>query len=106
MRKTAIAVMLAIISSLPALAQQAPGIAPGEAAPSTAPPPSPPTAGAAPAEGSPMLPGTQTGLDKVADDGISTKTVPSVRCSTSAKETDGTTTCVGIPEGSLKSNRR
>ncbi len=48
-----------------------------------------------------MLPGTQTGLDKVADDGISTKSVPSVRCSTSAKETDGTITCVGIPEGSL-----
>jgi len=102
MRKIAIAVTLAVLSSFPALAQQAPGTAPAS---STA-PASPPTVGAAPAEGSPMLPGTQTGLDKVGDDGVSTKTVRSVRCSTSAKETDGTTTCVGIPDGSLKSNRK
>jgi hypothetical protein len=36
-------------------------------------------------------------LNVVAEDGISTKTVAAVRCSISARETDGTTTCVGIP---------
>jgi hypothetical protein len=38
------------------------------------------------------------GLDETAPDG-STKTVRAVPCSTAARETDGTTTCVGIPEG-------
>ena len=51
-----------------------------------------------PQPGSPLLPGTQTGLAKVAEDGFSTKTVKAVPCSTSARETDGTTTCVGIPD--------
>jgi hypothetical protein len=37
------------------------------------------------------------GLDIVGPDGISTKVVKAVPCSTSARETDGTTTCIGIP---------
>jgi hypothetical protein len=37
------------------------------------------------------------GLDQVGPDGISTKVVKAVPCSTSARETDGTTTCIGIP---------
>ena len=37
------------------------------------------------------------GLDKVGPDGISTKVVKAVPCSTAARETDGTTTCIGIP---------
>ena len=37
------------------------------------------------------------GLDEVGPDGISTKVVKAVPCSTAARETDGTTTCVGIP---------
>jgi hypothetical protein len=37
------------------------------------------------------------GLDKVGRDGISTKVVKAVPCSTAARETDGTTTCIGIP---------
>lgn len=37
------------------------------------------------------------GLDKVGPDGISTKVVRAVPCSTAARETDGTTTCIGIP---------
>jgi hypothetical protein len=47
-------------------------------------------------------------LDKVGDDGVSTKTVRAVGCGTAARETDGTTTCVGIPEdGAIaKKNRR
>ena len=40
---------------------------------------------------------TGPGLDVPAPDG-STKTVKAAPCSTAARETDGTTTCVGIPE--------
>jgi len=38
-----------------------------------------------------------TGLSKPAEDGISTKIVPAKPCTSAARETDGTTTCVGIP---------
>jgi hypothetical protein len=41
--------------------------------------------------------GSRTGLAKTADDGVSTKIVPAKPCSTAAQETDGTTTCVGVP---------
>jgi hypothetical protein len=37
------------------------------------------------------------GLDRVGPDGISTKVVKAVPCSTAARESDGTTTCIGIP---------
>jgi hypothetical protein len=40
---------------------------------------------------------TGPGLDQVGPDGISTKVVKAVPCSTAARETDGTTTCIGIP---------
>jgi hypothetical protein len=36
------------------------------------------------------------GLDEEGPDGISTKVVRAVPCSTAARETDGSTTCVGI----------
>ncbi|HTG04928.1 MAG TPA: hypothetical protein VK635_12855 [Bradyrhizobium sp.] len=51
-----------------------------------------------PEPGGPLNPGTQTGRDVVASDGISTKTVKAVPCSSVARETDGTTTCIGIPD--------
>jgi hypothetical protein len=38
-----------------------------------------------------------TGLAIPAEDGVSTKIVPAKPCSTAARETDGSTTCVGIP---------
>jgi hypothetical protein len=47
--------------------------------------------------GNPLIVRTDTGLDKVANDGVSTKTVPAAPCSSFARETDGITTCVGIP---------
>ena len=53
-----------------------------------------------PEPGGPLNPGSQTGRDVVASDGISTKTVKAVPCSTVARETDGTTTCIGIPDAS------
>lgn len=62
---------------------------------------SPPTT-AAPAAGGPLVLSKPTGLDKVAADGTSTITVRAVPCRKAAWETDGTTTCVGIPEGTLR----
>lgn len=50
-----------------------------------------------PATGDLPMPRPDVGLDKVAGDGVSTKVVPAVPCSTSARGTDGTTTCVGVP---------
>jgi hypothetical protein len=45
------------------------------------------------------------GRDVVGPDG-STKTVKAVPCSTAARETDGFTTCVGIPDKSPERRRR
>jgi hypothetical protein len=46
------------------------------------------------------------GLNVVASDGVSTRTVRAVPCSIAARETDGTTTCVGIPERGARGRRR
>jgi hypothetical protein len=51
-----------------------------------------------PQPGDPLYPDSRTGLDKVAKDGISTEVVKAAPCSAAARETDGTTTCVGIPD--------
>jgi hypothetical protein len=40
---------------------------------------------------------SRSGRATVADDGVSTKIVPAKPCASAARETDGTTTCVGIP---------
>ena len=40
------------------------------------------------------------GLNTVAPDGVSTRTVKAVPCGAAARETDGFTTCVGIPDQS------
>jgi hypothetical protein len=52
--------------------------------------PSPPVAGPLPEAV------TGPGLNVVGRDGVSTKTVRAIPCSTVAQETDGTTTCVGL----------
>ena len=44
------------------------------------------------------------GLNVVGPDGVSTRTVKAVPCSIAARETDGSTTCVGIP--AKRANRR
>jgi hypothetical protein len=49
---------------------------------------------------------TGPGLDKVAEDGVSTRTVKAVSCSRFARETDGTTTCIGIPDEVARRKRR
>lgn len=91
-----IGLMLAIGSSA-GFAQQAPG-APPEA-PSLSPPPAlapPPAVPPLPATGVMSRPGgpppQDSGDDRAA---ANTKFVP---CGRSARETDGTTTCIGIPE--------
>jgi hypothetical protein len=61
-------------------------------------PPTPYSTGPLPAEDS------GPGLDKVGPDG-STKTVKAVPCSTAARETDGSTTCVGIPDESARAKK-
>jgi hypothetical protein len=101
------AALLALGSSA-VFAQQTPEAAGVGSPPAAAAPPSAgvPIVGAAPPVGSPLFPGTDRGLDKVAEDGISTQTVRAVPCSIAARETDGTTTCVGIPDRSRKANRR
>jgi hypothetical protein len=81
-------------------AQQVPGALPPP------PPAVPAPTGAVPAPGSPLLPNSTTGLAKVGEDGISTEIVKAVPCSTAAKETDGFTTCIGIPETSRASSPR
>jgi hypothetical protein len=45
------------------------------------------------------------GLDEVGPDGISTKVVKAVPCSAAARETDGSTTCVGIPDESARAKK-
>ena len=47
-----------------------------------------------------------SGLNVVAEDGVSTRTVKAVPCGLAARETDGTTTCVGIPDSSARRRRR
>jgi len=46
------------------------------------------------------------GLNVVAPDGVSTRTVKAVPCGVAARETDGSTTCVGIPDQSPRRRRR
>jgi hypothetical protein len=105
MRIISFSVVASLTLASAAVAQQTtgtmnPGSPPAVAPLDPAPPstPSVPMAGAAPLAGGPLLPGTTTGLDKVADDGVSTKTVRAVPCGKVARETDGFTTCVGIPD--------
>jgi hypothetical protein len=102
MRRTVLFIVLSLILLPPAgFAQQA---APGSSLPETAgsASPTPPATGAIPRNvvpqaGGPLFPDKESGLDKVANDGVSTKTVRAAPCSTAAQETDGFTTCVGIP---------
>lgn len=52
------------------------------------------------------LANTGPGLNIVGPDGVSTKAVKAVPCGTVARETDGSTTCVGISDESATRKRR
>jgi hypothetical protein len=55
----------------------------------------------------PLPPTTEgPGLNVTDSDGVSTRTVRAVPCTASARETDGFTTCVGIPDQSPRKRRR
>jgi hypothetical protein len=112
-------ISLALLSS--AVAQQGAGTAGdaiGHPPPLAGPPPAPAQKGYLGAYGPPgpatpystgPLPQTdanQPGLNVAGPDGVSTRTVKAVPCGRVARETDGFTTCVGIPEQSPKTGRR
>jgi hypothetical protein len=101
MRRIALIAAVAVtMLPLAGFAQQLPGTVPSETTVGVAPsgPAGAPGPDVVPQPGGPLNPGTQTGRDVVASDGISTKTVKAVPCSSVARETDGTTTCIGIPD--------
>jgi hypothetical protein len=58
--------------------------------PGSNPPPPSAVPGGAPEVGSPLLPSTDAGLNKVASDGVSMQTVRAVPCKRAARCTDGT----------------
>ena len=91
----------------PAFAQQTPGT-PGESPPPpamTAPPPAAAsTVGAAPPVSHPPLPAASGG--KSPEELVPLTPVKTAPCSVSARETDGTTTCIGIPSESRAGKRR
>jgi len=97
---TLIAAVTVTMLPLAGFAQQTTGTAGSpppstlEIAPATEAPANP---NLAPQPGSALLPNSQTGRVIVASDGISTETVRAVPCSTAARGTDSTTTCIGIP---------
>jgi hypothetical protein len=95
---TPLAAALILVAS--AALAQSPNTASGASAPNAVGAASPPPGGP-PQIGGPLLPATDHGLDKVGSDGVSTRTVRAVPCSAAARETDGSTTCVGIP-GSIR----
>jgi hypothetical protein len=103
MRRISLVAAVAVtLLPLAGFAQQTTGTVTGSPPPSTtgvAPPATGTTANpdVVPQPGGPLLPNSQTGRDIVADDGVSTKTVKAAPCTTAARETDGSTTCVGIP---------
>ena len=97
MRVIFVAPAFALLAS--AACAQTPGsstAAPPAASPSTGVAGTPPPGGP-PEVGGPLLPATDAGWDRVAPDGVSTQTVRAAPCSKAARETDGTTTCIGIP---------
>jgi hypothetical protein len=99
MRRIALIAAVAITMLPPAgFAQQSPETVPSAPTVGVAPSAPGPGPDVVPEQGGPLHPGAQTGRDVVASDGVSTKTVKAVPCGTAARETDGTTTCIGIPD--------
>jgi hypothetical protein len=101
-----VTISLALLSSATLAQQQAPPPGPP---PLTAPVPQGYTGAYTPA-GTPPTPystgplppeDTGTGLNIVTPDG-STKTVKAVPCTTASRETDGFTTCIGLPDSFRK----
>ena len=102
-----VAVTHIVFASFPAFAQQTPGT-PGESAtppamtaPSSA---AAPTVGVAPSMSHPSLPAANAG--KSPEGMVPLTPVKAAPCSVSARETDGTTTCIGLSSESRAERRR
>jgi hypothetical protein len=90
------------LMSLPALAQQAPattGAPPGPPATVAPPPYVPSTVGVAPPVSHPPIPVPSPEQE------VPLAPVKTAPCSVSARETDGTTTCIGIPSERARAKR-
>jgi hypothetical protein len=106
-------VLLAVIGSSVCLAQQSPnpieGPGPAASPPPLTPPQAapPPPAAAVPAlPSAPALQAPRNTPDSAESAEATTANVRAVPCSRSARETDGTTTCIGIPERRSKPRRQ
>jgi hypothetical protein len=102
-----VAVTHIVFASFPALAQQTPGTPGGSPTPPamTAPPSAAaPTVGVAPPVIHPPLPAGSA--DKSPEEMVPLTPVKAAPCSVSARETDGTTTCIGLPSESRAGRRR
>jgi len=119
MRMSAFSIIAVLaVTSSTGLAQQAPGTATGpgpalpppplsEPLPVVPPPlsaPAPPTPSAPGATAPPAAP-RSAGADSADKDMSSTVSVKPVPCGRFARETDGSTTCIGIPETRAKRRR-
>jgi hypothetical protein len=91
---TTVAIACMSLMTLPASAQQAQGTPDPLPGPPiiTAPPPSSQTVGVAPSVDRPPPPA------KSPEETVPLAAVKTAPCSVSARETDGTTTCIGIPD--------
>jgi hypothetical protein len=123
MRMSAFSIIAVLaVTSSTGLAQQAPGTAtgPGPALPppplseplpvvppplSAPAPPAAPTPAAAGVTAPPAAP-RSAGADSADKDMSSTVSVKPVPCGRFARETDGSTTCIGIPEPGSRAKRR
>jgi hypothetical protein len=120
MRKSAFSIIAVLaVTSSTGLAQQAPGTATGpgpalpppplsEPLPVVPPPlsaPAPPTPSAAGVTAPPAAP-RSAGADSADKDMSSTVSVKPVPCGRFARETDGSTTCIGISEPGSRAKRR
>jgi hypothetical protein len=101
-----VAVTYIVFTSFPACAQQTPGTPGGSPTPPamTAPPSAAATVGVAPPVSHPPLPAGSA--DKSPEEMVPLTPVKAVPCSVSARETDGTTTCIGLPSESRAGKRR
>jgi hypothetical protein len=102
MRLATFSVFIAVaLVAFPAFAQQTPGTPGAPPGPSAAvtPPPAPSTVGVAPPASHPPIPVPDPEQE------VPLAPVKTAPCSVSARETDGTTTCIGIPSGDAQRRR-
>jgi hypothetical protein len=102
--------ILTLLSTAALAQQSAPtlGETIGSPPPISGPPPAPlpPPPDAAPQADHSAPPTPEKNANAVTDIDPPKRVVKSVRCSASARETDGSTTCIGIPDERVRNKRR